>query len=140
MRPDEYKSLQEHNSRGSRLELFFYERVGTRYYLRFTNLSLALVVFLTVIPCVVILALYFKQSRADLDNVNINVRVEPQPPANYGTIVMPPPPAMPTPPKAGRNLRGGAPAREATAAPGVNANTTLTPSPTPSPTPPKPPS
>lgn len=146
MRPNEQNIPERCDlRRGGRFELFFYERVGTRYYLRFTNLALVLVVCLTVIPCVAILALYYKQSRAAPEDANVNIRVEPRPPANYGTIVMPPPVAMPppvvmpSPPKVSRSPRGGEPARKTPAAPGLNANTRLTPTPTPSPTPPRPP-
>jgi hypothetical protein len=64
--------------RGGRFELFFYEQVRTPYYLRFTRLALALVVCLTVISAVVIFALFLTQSRTDLENVNINVRVAPR--------------------------------------------------------------
>ena len=104
---------------GGRFGLFFFEREqgGTRYQLRFTRLALALVVCLTVIPCVAILAIYYKQSRVDLDNVNVNISVRPRPPANYGIIVMPPPVAMtppvvmPSPPRVSRSPRGGDPAR-----------------------------
>jgi hypothetical protein len=147
MRPDDFNEPGGRSrSRGGRFELFFYERVGERYYLRFTRLALILVVCLTVVPCVAILALYYKQSRAAPEDVNINVGVRPRPPANYGTIVVPPPVAMPppvvmpSPPKVSRSPRGGEPARQTPATPGSNANTTLTPTPTPSPTPPRPPS
>jgi len=38
MRPNEHNIPEDrHPRRGSRFELFFYERVGTRYYLRFTR-------------------------------------------------------------------------------------------------------
>ena len=141
MRPDEYESLPEHDSRrGGRFELFFYEydQVRSRYYLRFTRLALVLVVCLTVIPAAAILALFLTQSHADLENVNINVRTAPPAPGNYPQLIKAPPPApMSSPPKAGRSPRGGEPARQTPAAPGLNTNTSPTPSPTPSP--PRPP-
>ena len=142
MRPSEQDTPEYHQPRrGRRFELFFYEQVGTRYYLRFTRLALALVVCLTVIPAVAILALFLTQSHADLENVNINVRVAPREPGNYPQLIQPPPPAaLPTPPKAGRSPRVGEPARQTPAAPALNANARPTPSPTPSPTPPRPPS
>lgn len=141
MRPDEYESLSGQDTRrNSKFELFFYEQVGNRYHLRFTRLALVFVVCLTVVPAVAILALFLTQSHADLENVNVNVRVAPPAPSNNGAlIVMPPPLAMPTPPKAGRIPRGGEPARQTPATPGLNTNTPPTPSPTPSPSPPKPP-
>jgi hypothetical protein len=143
MRPDEYESLPEHDSRrGGRFELFFYEydQARARYYLRFTRLALVLVVCLTVIPMLAIITLFVTNSHVDLENVNINVRVEPRAPGNYGgPIVMPPPTTIPTPPKVSRSPRGGEPARQTPAAPSSNANAPPTPSPTPSPTPPQPP-
>jgi hypothetical protein len=127
--------------RGGRFELFFYEQVGTRYYLRFTRLALILIVCLTVIPMVAILALFYTESHADLENVNINIRSHPGAPGNDVRLIIqqPPPAPMPTPPKAGRSQRGGEPTRQTPAAPASNANAPPTPSPTPSPTPPRPP-
>ena len=139
MRPDEYESLPEHDPRRSRrFELFFYEQVGTRYYLRFTRLALILVVCLTVIPMVAICALFFTESHADLENVNINIRSHSGAPGNDVRLIIkqPPPVPMPTPPKAGRSQRGGEPTRQTPAAPALNANAPPSPSPTPSPVPP----
>jgi hypothetical protein len=142
MRPNEENIPEKRDSRrGGRFELFFYEQVGSRYYLRFTRLALILVVCLTVIPAVAILALFLTQSHADLENVNINIRAAPREPGNYAPIIQPPPAAaLPTPPKAGRSPRVGEPARQTPAAPTINANAPPTPSLTPSPTPPRPPS
>ena len=142
MRPDEYHNPTERDPRrGGRFELFFYEQVGTRYYLRFTRLALLLIVCLTVIPMLAICALFVTQSRVDLENVNINIRAHPGAPGNDVRLIIqqPPPAPMPTLPKAGRSQRGGEPTRQTPAAPGVNANAPPTPSPTPSPTPPRPP-
>lgn len=143
MRPNEYDNpAGGETRRGGRFVLFFYEydQVRSRYYLRFTRLALVLVVCLTVVPAVAIFALFVTNSHVDLENVNINVRVEPRAPGNYGgPIVMPPPTTIATPPKVSRSPRGGEPTRQTPAAPGSNANAPPTPSPTPSPTPPPPP-
>jgi hypothetical protein len=141
MRPDEYHSPTERDTRrGGRFELFFYEQVGTRYYLRFTRLALLLIVCLTVFPMVAICALFFTESHADLENVNINIRSQSQAPGNDVRLIIQPPPApMPTLPKAGRSQRGGEATRPTPAAPGSNVNAPPTPSPTPSLTPPRPP-
>jgi hypothetical protein len=143
MRPDEFNEPPGRGRRGGgRFALFFYEQDrqgGTRYYLRFTSLALALVVCLTVIPAAAIFAIFFTQSRVDFGDVNINMRGEPRAPGNYNRIIpAPPPPALPTP-RVSRSPRGGDPARQTPAAPNLNANAPPTPSPTPSPTPPKPP-
>jgi hypothetical protein len=142
MEPDEFDEPAESSRhRAGRFELFYYEHVGTgtRYYLRFTRLALFLVVCLTVVPAVAIFALFLTRSHADLENVNVNVRVAPREPGNYPQLIQQPPPALPTPPKPGRSLRAGEPTRQTPAAPALNANAPPTPSPTPSPTPPKPP-
>jgi len=130
--------------RGGRFELIFYERVdsrvGSRYYLRFTRLALILVVCLTVIPYVAPLTLYYKQSRAQPEDVNINIRVAPRAPDIYPQLIQPAPPATPPPPpKVGLSPRVSEPARQTPTALTMNANAPLTPSPTPSPAPPKPP-
>src|ERR1044071_5745696 len=100
MRPNEYESPPEHTSRrGGRFELFFYEQVGARYYLRFTRLALVLVVCLTVIPAAAILAIFFPRSRLDFDfeDVNVNIRTPPSAPGNYGSPIIQtqPPPTLP---------------------------------------------
>jgi hypothetical protein len=139
MRSDEFnESAKGTQHRPSRFELFFYEQVGARYYLRFTRLALVLIVCLTVIPVAAIFTLFLTESRVDMENVNVNIRVSPQAPSNYGgSIIQPAPPAMPTLPKVSKSQRGGGPTRQTPAAPTTNANTPPTPSPTPSPTPPK---
>lgn len=128
--------------RGGRFELFYHERVdsrvGSRYYLRFTRLALILVLCLTVIPCVAILTLYYKQSRARPEDANVNIRVAPRAPDINPRLIQPAPPATP-PPKVGISPRVGEPARQTRTAPTMNANAPPTPSPTPSPAPPKPP-
>lgn len=138
MRPNERNVQGESNPQRRRFELFFYEQIGARYYLRFTRLALVLIVCLTVIPALAIFGIFLTQSHADLENVNINIRTAPQAPGNYPQLIKAPPPApMPTPPKAGRSPRGGEPARQTPVTPGLNTHTSPTPSPTPSP--PRPP-
>jgi hypothetical protein len=141
MRPNEQNILEDRQPhRGGRFELFFWEKVGTRYHLRFTRLALALVVCLTVIPAAAIFAIFFTQSRVDFGDVNVNIRTPPSAPRNYGSPIIQtqPPPMLPTP-RVSRSPRGVEPIRQTPAAPNVNANGPSTPSPTPSPTPPKPP-
>src|SRR4051812_27883373 len=105
MRPEERNIPGGSNPKRRRgFELFFYESSGNRYYLRFTRLALVLVVCLTVIPAVAIFAIFFTQSRADLGNVNVNIR-QPNVPSNYGgqIIQTTTPPVIPAVPKAGRS-------------------------------------
>src|SRR5215210_1337905 len=145
MRPKGYDNQPERDPRRDmRFELFFYEYepVRSRYHLRFTRLALLLIVCLTVIPMVAICALFFSESHADLENVNINIRSQSQAPGNDVRLIIQqqPPAPMPTLSKVGRSQRGGEPTRQTPAAPGVNANAPPTPIPTPSPPPPRPPS
>ena len=139
MEPDDFNGLARHSHRGSKFELFFYEQVGTRYYLRFTRLALVLVVCLTVIPILALFALFLTQRHADLKNVNVDITVPSQAPGNYGAPIVQPTVAMPTPLKAGRSQRGEGAARPMPTAPGLNTNAPLPQSPTPSPTPLRPP-
>jgi hypothetical protein len=140
MSSNDVNGSSRHDTRRRGFELVFWEQVGTQYKLRFTRLALALVVCLTVIPALAIFAIFLTQSHADLENVNINVRIAPPAPGNYPQLIKAPPPAaMPTPPKVGRSPRGGDPARQTPPTPGLNANTPPTPSPTPSPSPSSPP-
>lgn len=141
MSPNERNIPERHGPhRGGRFELFFYEQVGSRYYLRFTRLALVLIVCLTVIPMLAICTLFFTQSRVDLENVNINIKAQPGAPGNDVRLIIQPAPATtPILPKTGRSQRGEEPTRQTPTAPDLNANGPLTPSPTPSPTPPRPP-
>jgi hypothetical protein len=137
MRPNDQNIPEKRDSRrGGRFELFFYEQVGARYYLRFTRLALVLIICLTVIPVAAIFAIFFTQSRVDFEDVNVNVRGEPREPGNYNRII--PAPPLPTP-RVSRSPRGDL-SRQTPAASGSNSNASLTGSPTPSPTPPRPPS
>jgi hypothetical protein len=140
MSSNDVNGSSRRDAKRRRFELFFWEKVGTLYHLRFTRLALVLVVCLTVVPAAAIFAL-FTNSRADLGNVNVNIRTPPSAPRNYGSPIIrtPPPPVMPVAPKVGRSPRPVELIRQTPAAAGSNANAPPTPSPTPSPTPPKPP-
>jgi hypothetical protein len=139
MIPSEQNTPEAYQSRrGGRFELFFYEQVGTRYYLRFTRLALVLIVCLTIVPIVAIFAFFYTRRHADLENVNVNITVPPRASGNYGGPIIQPPANMPTPPKVGRTPRVSNPARQIPAAPGLNVNTPPTPSPTPLSPPPRP--
>jgi hypothetical protein len=140
MSSNDVNGSSRRDAKRRRFELFFWEKVGTRYHLRFTRLALALVVCLTVIPAAAIFAIFFTQSRVDFEDVNVNIRTPPSAPRNYGSpIIQTTTPVMPAAPKAGRSPRPVEPIRQTPAAPGSNAAAPPTPSPTPSPTPPKPP-
>jgi predicted secreted protein len=141
MSSNDVNGSSRRDAKRRRLELFFWEKDGTRYHLRFTRLALLLVVCLTVIPAAAIFAILFTQSRVDFEDVNVNIRTPPSAPRNYGSLIIQTttPPVMPAGPKAGRSPKPVEPIRQTPAAPNVNANRPSTPRPTPLPTPPKPP-
>lgn len=124
---------QSAERRSNRFELFFYEKVGSRFYLRFTKLALLLIVCLTVVPIALIFTLFLWNQNKGFENININIR-SPTPDSHvYPTIQ--PVPRPPAPPRVGKQLGTSEPPRQAPLVPNGNAGGSLTPSPTPSPTP-----
>ena len=60
MRSDEHIVREEitPHRRGLKLELFYYERVGSRSYLRITRLGIVLILIFTVLPVIALLSLF----------------------------------------------------------------------------------
>jgi hypothetical protein len=86
-------------SRGGRLELFYYERRGDRYYLRLTPLAVILIAGLTVISIAAVLVIFvLRGSRGASENVNVNVIMPSVSPfsANKPIIKQAPPPPSPS--------------------------------------------
>jgi hypothetical protein len=81
----------------SRLDLWYYERRGSRYYLRFTGLAVALISVLVVVSISSILMLYFYQKNTPIEEPNINIGVQPRP-AYSPQILIKPAPQLPPPP------------------------------------------
>jgi len=100
--------LQDRKKHGGvmNLELFYFERVGTRSYLRFTRLGLILILIFTVLPVIALLFLFLLNQSTPMPDTD--VRIKPAAPINasmYPTIHQPTP--LPTPkalrqPKAAR--------------------------------------
>ena len=140
MRPNEHNTPERRDPhRSGRFELFFYEEVGSRYYLRFTRLALLLIVCLTLIPILLLFTLYVSRRRGDPKNVNVEIVVPTPAPHDYNKPIIQP--AMPpsTPPKVSKQPGTGVPPRHTPIVPNGNAGGSFTPSPTPSPTPVRPP-
>jgi hypothetical protein len=102
MRPDEqynhYNSQQAHSSK--KLELFFFETVGNRSYLRFTKLAVILILCLTLISLVGIFTLFlYNRASSSSEQINVNVRAIPSPTATpfRNVIIQAPPPQSPPP-------------------------------------------
>jgi hypothetical protein len=102
-------------------ELFYFEQVGSRTYLRFTRLTLFLIAGLTFLSISLLFVLFLSHRRGRPEGVDINVVVAPTAtPQDYNKPVLQPAAPGPTPPKVRKPL---------------GASVLPSPSPTPSPTP-----
>lgn len=134
MRPDEYDSLPEHApQRSRRFELFFFEQIGSRHYLRLTRLALLLIVCLILIPILLLFTLYLSRKRSGPKDVNVDIVAPTPAPHDYSTPIIQPAAPPPTPPKVSKPPGAGVPPRQTPIAPNGNAGGMFTPSPTPSP-------
>lgn len=98
MRSDKHIEREEitPHRRGLNLELFYYEQVGSRSYLRVTKLGLVLILILTVLPIIALLSLFLLNQSTPMPNVDVTIK--PIPAANtsaYPTIHQPTPPPAP---------------------------------------------
>lgn len=85
-----------------KLEFFYYEQVGSRYYLRFTLLTLFLIVGLTVLSLAMLLVFFFLSDHSShLKEVNVNVTAPKSSPYPLSPIITRPTP-QPSPPKANK--------------------------------------
>ncbi len=120
-------------SRVGKFQLIYFERVGSRSYLRFTSLALIMIVCLTVVPTALLFALYLSNRRDGQPNSNVQIIV---PPAsnNYNLPILQPLPPAATPPRI-RQRELVMPTPRTPRGSNENGNSPLTPSPTRSPTP-----
>lgn len=111
---------QRKQNRWINLELFYFEQIGSRSYLRITRLGLVLILLFTVLPVIVIFSLFlFNQSTP---TPNVDVTIKPMPTANtsiYPTIQQPTPPPAP---KALRQPQAARPSPPALSSPIRNSN------------------
>ena len=136
MRPNEDNRPAGHDPRRSRrFELFYFERVGSRSYLRFTNLALFLILFLTLGAIAMMLALFLWNRSQRTEETDVNIRPAAQEPANYNSPLIQPAPMPPPLPKVIQGPMPSAPNPLATPTPAGNSNRMPTRSPSPSPTP-----
>jgi hypothetical protein len=116
---------------GGRLELFFYEQRGNRYYLRLTRLAVILIAGLTAVSIAAIVIIFLAGSSQNyLENVNINMAAPPGTPlsVNKPLIKQAPPPS---PPKVIRPQPVVIPTPSATPTPERNVNVRPEAAPTP---------
>jgi hypothetical protein len=65
-----------------------------RRYLRFTNLALFLILFLTLSSMAMIIVIFLRNSNLEPVEINVNIRVPTQEPTNYNstrTLIQPAP-------------------------------------------------
>jgi hypothetical protein len=103
MQPHEEQSLNKSKSSNRRrnLEFFYFEKIGSRYVLRFTWLTVILVIGLTVVSLVLILIIFLFRSQSIANEpVNVNIpRASPSPslldePIIRQVPLQPPPPRV----------------------------------------------
>lgn len=102
MRPDEqYNHNDSHQAHSpKKLELFFFESVGNRSYLRFTKLAVVLILCLTLVSLIGIFTLFlYNRASSSSEQINVNVRTIPSPNATpfRNVIIQAPTPQSPPP-------------------------------------------
>lgn len=133
MRPNEDNPESRDSRRSGRFGLFFYEQVGSRYYLRFTGLALFLIVCLTVVSIILIFSLFLWNRTSSPENINVNITVPSPTPHNDEQPIIQPAPSAPKLPKVVRQPRPVMPTPQLPSAPAGNDSRPATPSPTPVP-------
>jgi hypothetical protein len=123
MRPNDQTSSEGRTTREGRrgrYNLFYFEQVGSRSYLRFTRLGLILILLFTVLPVIVILSLFL--INRSTPSPDVDVTIKPRPADNTSTY-----PAIkqqpPITPKAVRQPTSKQPSPPALATPSANGNT-----------------
>jgi hypothetical protein len=141
MIPNEHNSPAGHDPRrGRRFELFFFEQVGSRSYLRFTNLALFLIVFLTVVPMAAILTLFLWNRSSESENINVNIVSPASTPQDFSKPIIQRGPLPPPPPEIIKPRRAGRPPQQMPPWPSGNDKAPSTPNLTPLQTPTRTPS
>jgi hypothetical protein len=90
-------------------EMFYFEQIGSRTYLRFTRLTLFLIVGLIVLSILLLFVLFLSNRRGRPEEVDINVVAPTATPQDYNKPVLQPAPSGPTPPKVIKPPRAGVP-------------------------------
>jgi hypothetical protein len=123
MHPDDQHDPADRGraSRAGRFQLFYFEKIGSsRTYLRFTRLTLFLIVGLIVLSILLLFALFLSKGRGCPEDIDVNVVAPTATPYDYNKPVLRRATPGPTPPKVIKQPSAGVPP---------------SPSPTPSPAP-----
>src|ERR1041384_134464 len=84
------------HQRRLKLELFYFEQIGSRSYLRITRLGLILILLFTVLPVIVILSLFLINRSTPTPDVDIIIKPrQAENTSTYPTIKQPSPPPTP---------------------------------------------
>jgi hypothetical protein len=136
MSPDERNIPEGSNRRHrGRFDLFYFEQVGPRSYLRFTRLALFLILCLIIVPMAALLALFAWNRRDRPKDVDVNITVPTPKPHDYSKPIIQPTTPAPAPPRVIQQHIPAATPPRMPSAPPVDDDRLSTPSPTPSPTP-----
>jgi hypothetical protein len=100
--PNHSQHSHEDDGRGRaahRFDLFYYQRVGERFYLRLTPLAAGLILGLPLLSVagLIFLFVYNFHNQVSADDVNIQIRTPPAASTPLNTIIQPPKPAPPFP-------------------------------------------
>jgi hypothetical protein len=101
--------------------LYYYEQVGSRFYLRITRLGLVLILLFTVVPVIAILSLFLMNRSTPTPDVDVTVK--PRPADNTSTYPAIKQPSPPPTQKAVRQPALKQPSPPVLATPPVNSNT-----------------
>src|SRR5205085_9214200 len=101
MQPNEKNTSEDDRppKRGINLELFFFEQVGSRSYLRFTKLALYLILFMTLVAIAMLLALFVLNRNQKPEEINLNITVPTPVPTNPNKTLLQPAPSLLAPRK-----------------------------------------
>jgi hypothetical protein len=123
MRDDERYEDEDDDSPplGRGFELFYYERRGSRYYLRMTRVALLLVVGLTLISIAGLLILFFVQRSDGVTDVNVNISTPPSD-VHYPPVTIQQPSLPPNPRRAIRQPKAAQPPSPTLPSPVRNGN------------------
>jgi hypothetical protein len=82
------------------LELFYFEQIGSRSYLRITKLGLVLILLFTILPVIIIFSLFLFNRSTPMPNVDVTIK-----PMSTDNTSISPAIHQPTPPPALKVLR-----------------------------------
>jgi hypothetical protein len=101
--------------------LYYYEQIGSRFYLRITRLGLALILLFTIVPVIAILSLFLLNQATPMPDVD--VMIKPRPADNTSTYPAIKQPSQAPTPRAVRQPPLKPPSPPVLSSPPANSNT-----------------